>query len=98
MTVLGDALQIVERTGQRWLAAELNRLNGKLLLRQGNPEAAEELYRKALGIAREQEAKLWELRAVVSLARLRGDQGRPAPKPATCLRPSTTGSPKASTP
>jgi predicted ATPase len=34
------------------------------------------LYRKALSIARDQEAKLWELRAAVSLARLRGDQGR----------------------
>jgi class 3 adenylate cyclase/predicted ATPase len=76
VTMLGDALQIVERTGQRWLAAELNRLKGKLLLRQGNPEAAEELYRKALSIAREQEAKLWELRAAMSLARLRRDQGR----------------------
>ena len=78
VTVLGDALQIVERTGQRWLAAELNRLKGKLLLRQGNPETAEELYRKALSIAREQEAKLWELRAAMSLARLRRDQGRKA--------------------
>jgi len=45
-------------------------------LRQGHCEAAEELYRKALNIAREQEAKLWELRAAVSLARLRRDQGR----------------------
>jgi predicted ATPase len=36
------------------------------------------LYRKALSIAREQEAKLWELRAAASLARLRRDQGRPA--------------------
>jgi predicted ATPase len=47
-----------------------------VLLRQGHPDAAEELYRKALSIAREQEAKLWELRAGVSLARLRRDQGR----------------------
>ena len=38
--------------------------------------AAEELYRKALSIGREQEAKMWELRAAVSLARLRRDQGR----------------------
>jgi predicted ATPase len=47
-----------------------------LLLRQEDSEAAEELYRKALSIAREQEAKLWELRAAVSLAHLRRDQGR----------------------
>jgi predicted ATPase len=49
-----------------------------LLLRQGHTEAAEELYRKALSIARDQEAKLWELRAAPSLARLRRDQGRHA--------------------
>jgi predicted ATPase len=49
-----------------------------LLLRQRHPEAAEELYRKALSIAEEQEAKLWELRAAASLARLRRDQGRGA--------------------
>jgi predicted ATPase len=78
VTLLDDALQIVERTGERWCAAELNRHKGQLLLRQGHPEAAEQLYRKALGIAEEQEAKLWELRAAVSLARLRRDQGRRA--------------------
>ena len=75
---LDEALQIVERTGEGWFAAELNRHKGELLLRQGHTEAAEELYRKALSIAVEQEAKLWELRAAVSLARLRRDQGRPA--------------------
>ena len=78
LTLLDDALRIVERTGERWLAAELNRHKGQLLLRQGHSEAAEELYRKALSIAEEQEAKLWELRAAVSLARLRRDQGRRA--------------------
>jgi len=78
VTLLDDALQIVEGTGDRWFAAELDRHKGQLLLRQGNSEAAEELYRKALSIAQEQEAKLWELRAVASLARLRRDQGRPA--------------------
>ena len=75
-TLLDDALQIVERTGERWFAAELNRHKGQLLLQQGHSETAEELYRKALRIAVEQEAKLWELRATMSLARLRRDQGR----------------------
>jgi predicted ATPase len=78
LTLLDDASQIVERTEQRWLAAELNRLKGQLLRGQGHPEAAEQLYRNALSIAQEQEAKLWELRAAVSLARLRRDQGRRA--------------------
>jgi tetratricopeptide (TPR) repeat protein len=54
------------------------RHKGELLQRQGHPEAAEEMYRKALTIARKQEAKLWELRAAASLARLRRDQGRHA--------------------
>jgi predicted ATPase len=75
VTLLDDALQTVESTGARWFAAELNRHKGQLLLRQGHPEAAKELYRKALSIAVEQEA-LWEFRAAVSLARLHRDQGR----------------------
>jgi class 3 adenylate cyclase/predicted ATPase len=78
VALLDDALQIVERTGERWLEAELYRHKGQLLLRQGQPEAAEEQYSKALGIARERGAKLWELRAAVSLARLWGEQGRRA--------------------
>jgi class 3 adenylate cyclase/predicted ATPase len=76
LTLLDEALRIVERTGERWLAAELKRHKGELLLRQGHTEAAEGLYCKALSIARKQEAKLWELRAAASLARLRRDQGR----------------------
>jgi class 3 adenylate cyclase/predicted ATPase len=78
VALLDDALQRVDKTGERWFAAELNRHKGQLLLRQGHAGAAEELYSKALSIAREQEAKLWELRADVSLARLRRDQGRRA--------------------
>jgi predicted ATPase len=74
LALLNDALQIVATTGERWFAAELNRHKGQLLLRQGHSEAAEELYRKALRIAEDQEAKLWELRAAASLARLRRDQ------------------------
>jgi class 3 adenylate cyclase/predicted ATPase len=76
LRLLGSALEVVERTGERWLVAELYRNQGRLGLRQGNPDAAEELYRKALRIAREQQARLWELRAATSLARLRRDQGR----------------------
>jgi predicted ATPase len=76
LKLLGEALQIAEKTGERLLAGELHRHKAQLLLRQGNAEAAEELYRKALSIAREQEAKMWELRAAASLARLRCDQGR----------------------
>jgi DNA-binding winged helix-turn-helix (wHTH) protein/predicted ATPase/class 3 adenylate cyclase len=72
---LDQALQLVERTGERWFAAEIHRQKGRLLLRQGHPEA-ENLYRQALSVARAQEAKLWELRAAASLAQLWRDQGR----------------------
>jgi predicted ATPase len=78
LTLLDEALRTVELTGERFFAAELNRHKGRLLLRQGYSEAAEDLYRKALSIAEEQGAKLWELRAAVSLARLRRHQGRHA--------------------
>jgi predicted ATPase len=76
LTLLDEALQIVGRTGERWFEAELYRRKGRLLLQQGHSEGAEELYRRAVSIAQEQEAKLWELRAAASLARLRRDQRR----------------------
>ena len=75
---MDDALKLVERTGGLWLGAELNRQKAQLLLRLSDSESAEELYRRALSIAEEQGAKLWELCAAVSLARLRRDQGRRA--------------------
>ena len=78
LILLSEAVQIAERTGERWFLAELNRQKAQLLLRRGQIEAAEELYRDALSIAREQEAKLWELRAAVNLARLHRDHGRGA--------------------
>jgi class 3 adenylate cyclase/predicted ATPase len=78
VTLLDDALQIVQQNRERWLEAELNRHKGQLLLRQGHSEAAEELFSKALSVAAEQGAKLWELRAAASLARLRRDQDRRA--------------------
>jgi predicted ATPase len=76
VTLLDDASAVAEQTGERLVTAELNRHKGRLLLRQGHSEAAEEQYLEALSIAQEQQAKLWELRAATSLARLRRDQGR----------------------
>jgi predicted ATPase len=78
VTLVDDALEIVERTREHWLEAEFIRYKGQLLLRQRYSEATEGLYLRALSIAQEQEAKLWELRAATSLARLRRDQGRHA--------------------
>ena len=56
--------------------AELLRIKGDILLRRGAVVAAEDLFREALSASREQEALLWELRAALSLARVRVNQGR----------------------
>jgi class 3 adenylate cyclase/tetratricopeptide (TPR) repeat protein len=77
LNLLDEPFQIVE-TGERWVEAELYRQKGQLLLHKSDAVAAEQHYRKAIGIAREQEARLWEVRAATSLARLWGDQGRRA--------------------
>ena len=76
LELLDEALQLADETGERWFVAELHRQKGQLLLRQGQVQVTEELYREALAIAQEQEAKLWELRAAVSLARLGRNQSR----------------------
>jgi len=74
VTLLDDALHVVKNTGERWFAPELNRHKGQLLLRQGHTDEAEKHYLTALSSARKQGAKLWELRAATSLARLCSDQ------------------------
>jgi predicted ATPase len=76
--LLDDAARLVERTGERWIAAELTRHRGRLLARSGNADAAEDLYREALSIAQSQDARLFALRAATSLVRLRAEQGRHA--------------------
>lgn len=69
---LGEALAVGERTGDAHFTSELWRLKSELLLRQsgGDPHAAEDSLTKAVKLAREQSAKMWELRAATSLARL----------------------------
>ena len=73
---LAEATKLVEITQERWAEAEMHRLRGTLLLCMKSPTAAEDSYQKALVIARQQSAKLWELRAATSLARLWRDQGK----------------------
>ena len=78
LSLLADALDGVERTGVRWIEAELHRLRGELRLALPEPDQseAEACFRRALAVAHEQQAKLWELRAATSLARLWRDQRR----------------------
>ena len=67
--LLNDAIQRVEGTNERFFAAELHRLRGKVLLALGRSEEAEAGLQLALTIARQQEARWWELRAATSLAK-----------------------------
>jgi predicted ATPase len=78
--VLGYADQALATSRRAcFFQARLCQLNGDLLLRKGLPDAevaADAQFREALGIARRQEAKSWELRAATSLARLWRAQSR----------------------
>jgi len=72
LSVLGEALAIVDNTGERNWEAELHRQKGELLLMQKGQKVgeAEECFQKALDIARRQQAKSLELRGSMSLGRL----------------------------
>jgi predicted ATPase len=58
--------------------AEVHRIAGEIALKSPKPDAAkaEEYFERALTVARQQQAKSWELRAAMSLARLWRDQGK----------------------
>ena len=76
LELLGEALERVEKNDERWFAAEVHRLRGELSLSLFDPGEAEECFLRAARIAQEQNAKMWELRATMSLARLWCDRGR----------------------
>jgi predicted ATPase len=78
--LLAEALAHVDRTGERHDAAEVSWLTGELLLRQVMPDApqAEACFQQALAVGRRHQARSWELRAVMSLARLWQQQGKRA--------------------
>jgi predicted ATPase/DNA-binding winged helix-turn-helix (wHTH) protein len=79
----------IDRSPRGWLAPELLRIKGELLLLQGTTgttEAVEDGFRQALDGAREHGTLSWELRAATSLARLLRNQGRAADA-AACLQP-----------
>ena len=72
------ALEIIETTGERYSLSDLERLNAALANVDGNGEAAEQHLQTALDVARQQGAKLYELRAAIDLARLWREQGKTA--------------------
>jgi predicted ATPase/class 3 adenylate cyclase len=75
---IGEAITAVETTKEKWCEAEVHRTAGEIALLSREPDAAkaEAYFERALAVARQQQAKSWELRAAVSMARLWGDQGK----------------------
>jgi predicted ATPase/class 3 adenylate cyclase len=78
MKLIDDALVELDQTGERWQLAEVHRMRGEVLMIAENPSEAEASFKRALEVARGQHARLWELQAARSLARLWRDQGRRA--------------------
>ena len=82
LAALAEALTVVDQSGERFYESELYRLRGELTLAQSNVQSlgssvqkeAEGCFLKAIEIARKQQAKSLELRAVMSLVRLRQQQ------------------------
>ena len=78
LRITEEAFSVIERTDAHWYEAEVYRRKGELLLAQDSSNAApaERCFRTAIQVARKQHAKLWELRATTSLARLLARKGR----------------------
>jgi class 3 adenylate cyclase/predicted ATPase len=75
---ISEAMTQIETTEERWCEAEVNRIAGEIALKSPEPDAAKAgaYFERALAVARQQQAKSWELRAAMSLARLWRDQGK----------------------
>jgi adenylate cyclase len=85
LSVLAEALAVVDKAGERYCEAELYRIKGELTLAQSSVQSlesrvseAEGCFLRAIEIAQKQQAKSLELRATVSLARLWQQQGKRA--------------------
>jgi predicted ATPase/DNA-binding winged helix-turn-helix (wHTH) protein len=78
LSVIHQALARAERSGEHWYEPELIRIKGELLRQAGDKSvaAAENCFKQAIEITREQGALFWELRAALGLARLKASQNR----------------------
>ena len=76
---IDEAMATIKTTKETIFEAEVNRRGGEIALKSPEPDAAkaETYFQRALSVARQQQAKSWELRAAMSLARLWRDQGKP---------------------
>jgi predicted ATPase len=73
---ISEAVRTVETTQERWCEADVHRIAGEIALKSPVPDATKAVahFERALAVARQQQAKSWELRAAMSLARLWRDQ------------------------
>jgi predicted ATPase len=71
-------MKTMETNEEKWFEAEVNRVAGEVALKLPEPHTAkaERYFERALAVARQQQAKSWELRAAMSMARLWRDQGK----------------------
>jgi predicted ATPase len=78
LSVMSEAMSVLNSNGERFWEAELYRLEGELLLQQSpdNAPESESCFQQAISIAQNQSAKSWELRAATSLARLWQSRGK----------------------
>src|SRR5262249_12820443 len=76
--LVGEAMTAAESTKARWCEADIYRTSGEIALMSADPDVtkAEICFARALALAREQQAKAWELRAAMNMARLWRDQGK----------------------
>jgi predicted ATPase len=74
----GEGITAAETAKERWHEADIHRIAGEITLLSQRPSGAnaEAYFERALTVARAQQAKSWELRAAMSMARLWRDQGK----------------------
>jgi class 3 adenylate cyclase/predicted ATPase len=75
---IGEAMTLIGTTKERWCEANIHHAAGEIALKLPKPDGAkaEAYFDRALAISRQQQAKSWELRAAMSMARLWLDQGK----------------------
>jgi class 3 adenylate cyclase/predicted ATPase len=75
---IAEALSVMETTKETWCEAEVCRVAGDIALKSPEPDVAkaQAYFKHALAVARQQQAKSWELRAAMSMARLWRSQGK----------------------
>jgi predicted ATPase len=75
LSLVSEALDRVETTGERLFEAELHCLRGDCLLASLAPDEAEECFHRAIAVAHEQDARWWGLRAATALAGVWAERG-----------------------